>query len=50
MATKKYLGLDTLVVFLDNLRNLFATKTELENKSDKSHTHTISDISNLQSS
>ncbi len=49
MAIKKYATLSTLSNFLDNLKNLFATKTEVSNKSDKTHTHTISDIANLQS-
>ena len=33
MATKKYASLNTLQTFLDNLKNLFATKTEVDNKS-----------------
>lgn len=36
---KKYAGLDTLRTFLDNLKALFATKTEVSNKADKTHTH-----------
>lgn len=49
MATKKYISLNTLTKFLDNLKNLFATKTEMNEKSDKKHTHNISEITNLQS-
>lgn len=49
MAKKKYISLSNLTSFLNNLKNIFATKTEVNTKSDKSHTHTISDISNLQS-
>lgn len=33
MATKKYISLNKLSVFLDNLKSLFATKTELGQKS-----------------
>jgi len=33
MATKKYISLNKLSVFLDNLKGLFATKTELDQKS-----------------
>lgn len=49
MATKKYISLSSLTKFFDNLKNLFATKTEVDTKSDKTHTHTIADIANLQS-
>lgn len=49
MSTKKYLNLDGLSDFLENLKSLFATKTEMNAKSDKVHTHAISDITNLQS-
>ena len=49
MATNEYISFSNLTKFLDNLKGLFATKTEMSSKSDKSHTHTISDISNLQS-
>ena len=49
MAIKKYATLNTLSNFLDNLKNLFATKTEMNTKSDKAHTHTIADVANLQS-
>ena len=49
MATKKYVSLSGLSNFLNNLKNLFATKTEMNAKSDKTHTHTIADITNLQS-
>lgn len=50
---KKYASLSTLSKFLDNLKNLFATKsdvsTELGKKADASHTHTIANVTNLQS-
>lgn len=49
MAIKKYVDLSSLTKFLDNLKNLFATKIEMNTKSDKTHTHNISDINNLQS-
>lgn len=50
MSKKKYINIENLSSFLDNLKDLFSTKTELTNKSDKNHTHKISDITNLQSS
>lgn len=34
MATKKYASLSTLQTFLENLKNLFATKTEMDKKAD----------------
>lgn len=53
---KKYAGLATLQTFLDNLKNLFATKTsvdelsaDVDGKADASHTHAISDVTDLQS-
>lgn len=49
MATKKYISFNNLTSFLDNLKSLFATKAEMSAKSDKTHTHAISDITNLQS-
>ena len=49
MATNKYISLNNLSNFLDNLKTIFATKTEMSAKSDKTHTHAILDISNLQS-
>lgn len=49
MATKKYISFNNLTSFLNNLKNLFATKAEMSAKSDKSHIHSISDITNLQS-
>ncbi len=48
MAKKKYISLSNLTSFFNNLKNLFATKTDVEAKSDKSHTHSISDVTNLQ--
>lgn len=39
MSTKKYASLNTLQIFLDNIKNVFATKTEISNKADTSHTH-----------
>ena len=41
---KKYVSISTLQTFLDNLKNLFATKTDLSNKADETHTHAISDV------
>lgn len=49
MATKKYISFNNLTNFFNNLKNVFATKTEMDEKSDKSHSHSISDITNLQS-
>lgn len=49
MSTKKYVSLNSLSNFLDNLKILFATKDEVDNKSNKDHMHGISDISNLES-
>lgn len=53
MATKKYISFSNLTSFFDNLKNLFATKTEVDTKvnakSDKAHTHSISNVSGLQS-
>lgn len=49
MATKKYISLSNLSSFFNNLKNLFATKDEMNAKSDKTHTHSMSDINNLQS-
>ena len=49
MATKKYISFENLTSFLNNLKSLFATKTEIDSKSDKVHIHSISDITNLQS-
>ena len=50
MATEKYVSLNNLSNFLDNIKNTFATKTEMDAKSDKSHIHNILDVSGLQSS
>lgn len=47
---KKYASLSTLQTFLDNLKNLFATKTEVNNKANATHSHAISEVTNLQSS
>ena len=53
---KKYVSLNKLSTFLDNLKSVFATKTELEvintaisGKAPSSHTHAVSDVTNLQS-
>ncbi len=46
---KKYVSLNTLQTFLNNLNSLFATKSEMNAKSDKTHAHAITDITNLQS-
>ena len=48
MAKRKYVSFDNLVEFLDNLKSLFATKTEMNAKSDKTHIHTVANITNLQ--
>lgn len=39
MTTKKYVSLSKLSTFLDNLKNIFATKAEVNDKSDASHNH-----------
>ena len=39
MTTKKYISINNLIDFLNNLKSIFATKSEMGNKSDKSHTH-----------
>lgn len=39
MAQKKYVSLDKLSTFLDNLKDTFATKIELAEKADISHDH-----------
>lgn len=49
MAQKKYVSLSKLSTFLDNLKNVFATKIDINNKADIVHAHEISDITNLQS-
>ncbi len=49
MATNKYVSVGNLSNFLDNLKSLFATKTEISAKADKTHTHTIANVSGLQS-
>lgn len=36
---KNYASLDTLSTFLENLKSLFATKTEVNNKADSIHNH-----------
>lgn len=48
MATKKYISFSNLTSFLDNLKSLFATKTEMSTKANVSHTHAIADVSSLQ--
>lgn len=35
----KYVSLERLETFLDNLKDIFATKTEIDNKSDSAHSH-----------
>ena len=45
---KKYVSLSRLSTFLDNLKNIFATKTDLAGKANSSHTHSISNVTNLQ--
>lgn len=50
---KKYASLGTLSTLVDNIKNLFATKSDLNtglsSKADKSHTHSIGNVTNLQS-
>ena len=50
MAMNKYIGLNSLRNFFNNLKNTFATKEEMDAKANKTHAHAISDITNLQSS
>lgn len=47
MAQKKYVTPSKLGVFLDNLKNMFATKTEINNKANAQHTHEISEITDF---
>ena len=47
MTQKKYVTPSKLGVFLDNLKNVFATKTEVNDKANASHTHTQSEIIDL---
>lgn len=50
---KKYAGESTLSALVTKIKELFVSKTDfnssLSNKADKSHTHSISDTTNLQS-
>ena len=50
---KKYAGESTLSALVTKIKELFVTKVDLEtslsNKAEKSHTHSISDTTNLQS-
>ena len=50
---KKYAGESTLSALANKIKELFVSKTDfnssLSNKADKSHTHSISDTTNLQS-
>lgn len=39
MSEKKFASLTTLQTFLDNLKNLFATKEEISSKVDSNHSH-----------
>lgn len=52
-TTKKYLSFDKLAIFFTQLKSLFATKSELSSqistKANLSHTHKLSDITNLES-
>lgn len=45
---KKFAGLSALQTFLDKCREIFATKSDLSNKANTSHTHTIANVDNLQ--
>ena len=49
MATKKYVSLSKLSTFLDNLKDIFATKTEVDSKANATHAHAITDVTSLQS-
>lgn len=53
MAQKKYASLSTLQTLVTNIKNLFATKSDLNTglsgKADTGHKHSISDTTNLQS-
>lgn len=49
MAINKYISLSNLTNFFNKLQNLFATKDEVNTKSDKTHTHAVADVSGLQS-
>ena len=56
MAQKKYVSLDRLSTFLENLKDTFASKenltsleTVVHNKANIIHVHNISDVNNLQS-
>ena len=47
---KKYASLSSLQNLVNNIKNIFATKTEVNAKADSVHTHTIANVTNLQSS
>lgn len=56
MAQRKYVSLSKLSTFLDNLKNLFASKenlasleTVVDAKANTVHMHDIKDVNNLQS-
>ena len=49
MAINKYISLSNLTNFFNKLQSLFATKDEVNTKSDKTHTHAVADVSGLQS-
>lgn len=49
MALNNYISLSNLAIFLNKLNNIFATKDEVNTKSDKTHTHAVADVSGLQS-
>ena len=46
-TTKKYVSLTRLSDFLNNLKTLFATKTEVDAKADATHSHTVANITDL---
>ena len=53
MEKIKYVSLSKLSLFLDNLKNLFATKEEVNGKADSVHSHddlyyTESEIDNME--
>lgn len=49
MSKKDYVSFSKLSLFFDNLKTLFATKTEVSGKANATHTHSISNVTNLQS-
>lgn len=44
---KRYVSLNRLSNFLDHLKNLFVTKNEISDKANKTHDHSVDDITDL---